>query len=210
MLSSFGKNIQVNIYGGSHEPEIGVIIKGLPLDTQFDIEVLQQFMDRRAPGNSPFATARKEPDRVIPVDGLHLKGSTAYVTDTEIKLIIKNTNTRSQDYKTFRDIPRPGHADYTAHVKYGDGLPTASHAADTCKSETASADTRTSTGKTDTAGAGYHASTGCRTSASKTGAAGAGYHASAGTRSSTGTCTGTNHAGISTPPKRCANHRHLI
>ena len=122
MLSSFGKNIQVNIYGGSHEPEIGVIIKGLPLGTQFDMEELQKFMDRRAPGNSPFATPRKEPDTVIPADGVQLNGSTAQVTDTEIKLIIKNTDTRSQDYKSLRDIPRPGHADYTAHVKYGDKL----------------------------------------------------------------------------------------
>jgi chorismate synthase len=119
VLSSFGKNIQVNIYGGSHEPEIGVIMDGFPVGTKFDMEQLQRFMDRRAPGNSPFATTRKEPDTVMPVSGLILDGSTASVSATEIKLVIKNTNTRSQDYKNLRDIPRPGHADYTAFIKYG-------------------------------------------------------------------------------------------
>lgn len=122
MLSNFGKNIQVNIYGGSHEPEIGVIISGLPLGTTFDMEQLQQFLDRRAPGNSPFATTRKEPDTVMPVSGLILDGSTTSVSATEIKLVIKNTNTRSQDYKNLRDIPRPGHADYTAFIKYGNKI----------------------------------------------------------------------------------------
>ena len=122
MFSSFGKNIQVNIYGGSHEPEIGVIIKGLPLGTSFDMKQLQRFLERRAPGASPYATSRKEPDIVIPEDGIYLDGSTARVADSEIRLVIKNTNTRSQDYKSLRDIPRPGHADYTAHVKYGDQI----------------------------------------------------------------------------------------
>ncbi len=122
MLSSFGKNIKVNIYGGSHEPEIGVIIDGLPVGTTFNMDVLQKFLDRRAPGNSPFATPRKEPDIAVPAEGITLNGSTAATTDSTIKLVIKNTNTRSQDYKNLRDIPRPGHADYTAYVKYGDKL----------------------------------------------------------------------------------------
>ena len=119
MFSSFGNNLKVMIYGGSHEPEIGVIIDGLPAGTEFDMDLLQQFLDRRAPGNSPFATPRKEPDTVIPQDGLKIEGCRATVTDRTIKLIIKNTNTRSQDYKNLRDVPRPGHADYTAFVKYG-------------------------------------------------------------------------------------------
>lgn len=122
MLSSFGKNIQVNIYGGSHEPEIGVTIQGLPAGTRFDMNQLQSFLDRRAPGNSPFATPRKEPDTVIPEEGVQVDSDTAVTTSETVKLVIKNTNTRSQDYKNLRDIPRPGHADYTAHVKYGDTI----------------------------------------------------------------------------------------
>ena len=122
VLSSFGKNIKVSIYGGSHEAEIGVIINGLPVGTSFDMDQLQKFLDRRAPGNSPFATPRKEPDPAVPAEGISLNGSTATTTGSTIKLVIENTNTRSQDYKNLRDIPRPGHADYTAYVKYGDKL----------------------------------------------------------------------------------------
>ena len=122
MLSSFGNNVQVTIYGGSHEPEIGVIISGIPIGSAFSMEQLQKFLDRRAPGNSPFATPRKEPDRILPAEGIYLNGDTARVADSAIKFKIRNTNTRSQDYKNLRDIPRPGHADYTAYVKYGDDL----------------------------------------------------------------------------------------
>lgn len=122
MLSSFGKNLKISIYGGSHEPEIGVIIQGLPAGTEFDMKQLQSFLDRRAPGNSPFATPRKEPDTVVPAEGIRLDGSRATTVSGTVRLIIKNTNTRSQDYSNLRDIPRPGHADYTAYVKYGDKL----------------------------------------------------------------------------------------
>lgn len=122
MKSSFGNNIKCSIFGGSHEPEIGIEMTGLPIGTQFNMEELQKFLDRRAPGNSPFATPRKEPDRALPVSGVSLEGSSAVVTDSTIKMVIKNTNTRSQDYKNLRDVPRPGHADYTAYLKYGDKL----------------------------------------------------------------------------------------
>lgn len=122
MFSSFGKNIKVTIFGGSHEPEIGVTIIGLPKGTAIDMVELQQFMNRRAPGNSPFATPRKEPDTVIPKEGIRMEGNTAVTTSETVGFIIKNINTKSQDYKNLRDIPRPGHADYTAYVKYGDRL----------------------------------------------------------------------------------------
>ena len=66
VFSEFGNNIKVRIFGGSHEPEIGVAITGLPCGTAIDLEDLQKFLDLRAPGNSPFATSRKEPDRANP------------------------------------------------------------------------------------------------------------------------------------------------
>ncbi len=122
MFSSFGNHIKVQIFGGSHEPEIGVILSGLPLHTAFDLGELQRFLDRRAPGNSPFATARKEPDQVRPEKGLRVIDNLAITTEPHITLTIANTNVRSQDYKNLRDVPRPGHADYTAHVKYGGKL----------------------------------------------------------------------------------------
>lgn len=122
MFSSFGNNIRVTISGGSHEPEISASISGLPVGTRFSMDQLQTFLDRRAPGNSPFATPRKEPDKVLADQGLRLEGKDAVTTDSLIRLVIKNTNTRSQDYKNVRDVPRPGHADYTAYVKYGSNL----------------------------------------------------------------------------------------
>lgn len=122
MFSSFGNRLNVQIFGGSHEPEIGVTISGLPVGTTFDLEELQRFLHRRAPGNSPFATARKEPDEMRPEKGLQVIGNTATIVEPQITLTIANTNVRSQDYKKLRDIPRPGHADYTAYIKYGGKL----------------------------------------------------------------------------------------
>lgn len=136
MKSSFGKNIKVSIWGGSHEPAIGVDIEGLPIGTEIDMDELQKFMDRRAPGNSPFATKRKEPDIPVPTAGLEpVEATTApaagdataggrimVVTGDRISLEIRNTDTRSGDYKALRTVPRPGHADYTARLRYGDEL----------------------------------------------------------------------------------------
>lgn len=110
MKSSFGKNYRITIEGGSHEDFIGVTIEGLPPDAGIDMDRLQSFMDRRAPGNSPFATARKEKD---------MPEKTG---DDPLRFIIRNEDRRSGDYRAVRHVPRPGHADYTAFVKYGDRL----------------------------------------------------------------------------------------
>ncbi len=122
MNSSFGEKIKITIFGGSHEPEIGVHIQGLPRFTAFDLKELQEFLDERAPGNSPFTTTRKEPDLVRPERGLRIIDNLAVITEPVVTLTIANTNTRSEDYKNLRDIPRPGHADYTAWIKYGNRL----------------------------------------------------------------------------------------
>lgn len=111
MESVIGKNIKVTIFGGSHEPEIGCIIQGFPMEAMdFDHEKLQHFLDLRAPGNSPFATKRKEPDQfeVRKADPL--------------TVIIRNRDQRSGDYKQLESVPRPGHADYTARLRYGSRL----------------------------------------------------------------------------------------
>ena len=147
MKSTTGKNIKVTIWGGSHEPAIGVDIEGLPAGTEIDMTELAAFLKRRAPGNSPFATKRKEPDIPIPVKGLHPADNTAMqnepviqdasdkpgttgigsheimiVTGDTVSLEIRNTDTRSSDYRSLRTVPRPGHADYTARLRYGDTL----------------------------------------------------------------------------------------
>ena len=118
MESTFGRKFKVTIFGGSHEPEIGVRIEGLPKEAMdFDEERLQQFLDLRAPGNGPFATKRKEPDRFIVTDrasGPDGMGS--------LRAVIKNTDQRSGDYKKLADVPRPGHADFPARYRYGSDL----------------------------------------------------------------------------------------
>lgn len=114
MSSIYGKNIKVSIFGQSHSKAIGVVIDGLPAGKTIDIEVLQEFMLRRAPGQNEFSTARKEDDKVE-----FLSGLVDNVTcGAPISAIIKNTNTKSKDYDNIRDIPRPSHADFSAHIKY--------------------------------------------------------------------------------------------
>ncbi len=123
MRSSFGKNLKISIWGGSHEPAIGVDIEGLPLGTEIDMDELQRFMDRRAPGNSPFATKRKEPDVPVATGGvMQTAAHTLTVRGDIVSFEIRNTDTRSSDYKGLASVPRPGHADYTARLRYGNEL----------------------------------------------------------------------------------------
>ena len=115
MSSTYGERFRLTIFGQSHSAAIGVTMEGIPAGFAIDLDKLQAFLDRRAPGKSPTATSRKEPDRPEFVSGL-----VGNVTcGTPITAIIRNTNTRSGDYDNLRDQPRPGHADYTAHIRYG-------------------------------------------------------------------------------------------
>ena len=114
MTFDFGKKLKINVFGASHAPEIGVIIDGLPKGEQFDFDELYEFMKRRAPGNNAFSTPRKEADIPEFLSGVE-NGKT---TGEQIKAVIKNTNVRSKDYGNLEFVPRPGHADYTAYVKY--------------------------------------------------------------------------------------------
>ena len=115
MSSTYGERFRFTIFGQSHSPAIGVTMEGIPAGCAIDMDRLYAFLRRRAPGGSPMATARKEAD--MP---LFLSGLVDNVTcGAPITAIIENTNTRSGDYSNLRDCPRPGHADYPAHVKYG-------------------------------------------------------------------------------------------
>lgn len=115
MSSTYGERFRLTVFGQSHSPAIGVTIEGLPAGLAIDMERLQGFLARRAPGGSPLATARKEADVPKFVSGL--VGN--HTCGTPLTAIIENTNTRSGDYENLRDCPRPGHADYPAQVKYG-------------------------------------------------------------------------------------------
>jgi len=116
MGSIYDGKIKVSIFGQSHSQSIGVLIDGLPAGYKIDTEELNKFMQRRAPGKNKMSTARKEGDRPIFLSGLNDSGITC---GAPLCAIINNNDTRSGDYSELADKPRPGHADYTAHVKYG-------------------------------------------------------------------------------------------
>jgi len=115
MSSVYGENLKLSIFGRSHGPAIGMTLDGIPAGLPVDTETLRIFLDRRAPGNTPWSTARKEADMPEFLDGL-LDGHTC---GSPIAAIIRNSNVRSSDYDAIKDRPRPGHADYTAHIKHG-------------------------------------------------------------------------------------------
>ncbi len=115
MSSTYGENLKLSIFGQSHGPAIGMTLDGIPAGLPVDVEKLQQFLNRRAPGQNDWSTPRKEEDRPEFLAGI-LDG---YTCGAPIAAVIHNTNTRSKDYSNLHDIPRPGHADYTAQIKYG-------------------------------------------------------------------------------------------
>ena len=115
MSSIYHGHLTVSIFGQSHGPAIGVTIDGLPAGLPIDREALQAFLDRRAPGRDDWSTPRREGDRPEFLSGL-VEDVTC---GAPLTAVIRNTNTRSGDYADLRDVPRPGHADYTAQIKYG-------------------------------------------------------------------------------------------
>ncbi len=115
MASSIGSNIKLTIFGQSHSAAIGMTLEGLPAGVKIDFDKLEAFTSRRAPGRNAYSTARKEADKPEFVSGLR-DGVTC---GAPLTAIIRNTDTRSNDYSELKILPRPGHADYTASVKYG-------------------------------------------------------------------------------------------
>lgn len=114
MSSSYGENIRLSIFGQSHSPAIGMTLEGIPAGEHIDFDQLQRFMERRAPGRKAYSTARREAD--VPEFLSGVRGE--YTCGTPLTAIIRNGDTRSKDYAAFSAVPRPGHADYTADVKY--------------------------------------------------------------------------------------------
>ncbi len=114
MSSTYGEIIKLSIFGQSHGPAIGMTLDGIPAGLPVDKEALQAFMARRAPGNHSYATSRKEADAPVFLSGI----VGGYTCGAPIAAIIENTNTRSGDYENLKSCPRPGHADYTAQMKY--------------------------------------------------------------------------------------------
>lgn len=112
MFSSFGMHVRTTVFGESHGVGIGVVIDGLPAGEAVDLDVLQRFLARRAPGQKG-TTPRVERDRLEFISGL-VDGK---LTGSAVSAIIRNSDQRSDDY--ILDIPRPGHADLTVEQKFG-------------------------------------------------------------------------------------------
>ena len=114
MSSTYGEHLKLTIFGQSHGPAIGMTLDGIPAGLPVCMDKLQEFLNRRAPGQNSHSTPRKEPDQPDFLSGI----VDGYTCGAPIAAVIRNTNTRSSDYSNLKDCPRPGHADYTAQVKY--------------------------------------------------------------------------------------------
>lgn len=115
MSSMWGNKLRISVFGQSHAAAVGVSIDGLPAGEVLDLEELQRFMQRRAPGRSDVSTPRREADQVEILCGL----ADGFTCGAPLAALIRNTNIRSKDYESLKDIPRPAHADYPAQIKYG-------------------------------------------------------------------------------------------
>ena len=115
MSSSYGENFRISIFGESHAAAIGVTMEGLPAGSPIDSGTLQAFLERRAPGRDAFSTSRREADAPEFLCGV----KNGVATGAPITAIIRNADTRSNDYANLANVPRPGHADYPAEVKFG-------------------------------------------------------------------------------------------
>lgn len=116
MASMCGDSLRVSIFGQSHSPAIGCSVDGVPAGIPIDLDRLQAFLDRRAPGNSDTSTTRREADAVEFIAGI----TEGHTNGAPIAVIIRNRDMRSSDYSELRRVPRPGHADWTAAIKYGE------------------------------------------------------------------------------------------
>ncbi|MFZ4772551.1 MAG: chorismate synthase [Chlamydiia bacterium] len=112
--NTFGKIFNLTTAGESHGLAYVGIVDGVPSNCSLSIEEIQQDLDLRAPGNSVFASKRKEPDRVEILSGIY-KGKT---TGAPIAFLVKNLDARPKDYESMEKVFRPGHADYTYNLKY--------------------------------------------------------------------------------------------
>ena len=113
--SSIGNIFKITTWGESHGKAVGVVVDGCPAGLPLSEEDIQIFLNRRKPGQSPYATPRNEDDQVEILSGV-FEGRT---TGTPISMMVWNKTARSADYSEIASYYRPGHADYTFDEKYG-------------------------------------------------------------------------------------------
>jgi chorismate synthase len=114
-MNTFGRNFRITTFGESHGVGVGVVIDGCPAGLRLGEKDIQPFLDRRRPGRSPLTSPRQEKDRIEILSGL-FEGVT---TGTPIAMVVRNEDTRPNDYDYQKEVFRPGHADFTYQEKYG-------------------------------------------------------------------------------------------
>ena len=114
-MNSFGHLFRVTTWGESHGPALGATVDGCPPNVEINEAMIQQWLDKRKPGQNKFTTQRREADEVKILSGV-FEGKT---TGTPVQLMIENTDQRSKDYGDIAEKFRPGHADITYWQKYG-------------------------------------------------------------------------------------------
>ena len=100
--NSFGQVFRLTTFGESHGPALGAVVEGCPAGMPFDRDFLQEALNRRRPGQSPWVSARQEADQAEVLSGV-FEGKTL---GTPIALLIRNQDARSQDYEAIRSQPR--------------------------------------------------------------------------------------------------------
>jgi len=112
-MNSFGKIFRISIFGESHGASVGIVIDGCPPGIPLKMEDFEADLSRRKSG-AKGTTPRKEADFPKIMSGVFNN----FTTGAPITIMFENTNTRSGDYSEFREVPRPGHADFVASKKY--------------------------------------------------------------------------------------------
>lgn len=114
-MNEFGVKYRIGIFGSSHGPCVGTKVEGCPAGARISEAAIQVELDRRTPGRGPITSPRRERDRLEILSGIH-RGR---ATGGPIVGMIRNLDTDSSAYDAFLRVPRPGHADYPAMMKYG-------------------------------------------------------------------------------------------
>jgi len=114
MSSSLGNTLRVQLFGQSHSRGLGVVVDGLPAGENVDMELVNEFLQRRRGGQNSYSTKRAEADVPEILSGL-VGDKTC---GAPLCAVFENGDTRGADYEELRAVPRPSHADYTAFVKH--------------------------------------------------------------------------------------------
>lgn len=117
-MQSFGRKLVITLTGGSHEPFVGVVLRGVPAGISLCPDDFRSDIDRRRPRGSA-GTARREADEPI-IDGL---SPSDFTTGEDVSIVFRNEDIIDSDYSSFESVPRPGHADRTSLLKYGHCFP---------------------------------------------------------------------------------------